>query len=493
MSLQIPNTSKYTEKVSEISTLFKKLVNDATTAVGSGIYELVIRPTSAIYAAVTDEISKWYNDYTLSELSKSTNRKTGPADAILSNYFITRNEGRRASAVVTIYSTDTFTKVPKGTVFYLNDIPLYATDTVYGSYLDHGVYTDGSYVKAYKSGEYYCFSVSVHTEGPSSMIVSEGMPVDIVSYIPGVDHAVLSSALAGGSDIETDAEMISRAKKSIMSWIGSSESIHKILNTSGFTVYSSKSFDNKNAEMSRNHGSNMYMNTGSMIDTYVKTALYPMTGTATIDTNGVSELDVTKHIPAGCLCVSDVTAEDGNHIGYSVQWGSSNENITPEGARLSIYQTTTLSLKESAQKVTITYTYMPYIAELQQYINMPKNRLLGWDILIKAAVPAVFTLRGSMYAESSNVNDIINDVTASINITNVGYKDINLADIQSVISSNYNNVLTSPTLMSATCLDYSGNTYVCSSSSGVLDIRGSGTFTGNIMFLCAETSGVMIE
>ena len=493
MSLQLPNQSRYQEKVYEISDIFKKLVSTATTAVGSGIYELVIRPTSAIYAAIIDSIDKWHKEYTLEYLSKSTNREQGPADVILSNYFITRNDGRMASAVVTVYSTDTFTKIPKGTVFDAAGTALYASDTVFGSYLMWDPTEDGTYSKAYKSGDFYCFTVPVNTDGPTSEIISEGITVDLISYIPNVDHVVLSSALEGGSDVETDAEMVARARESVMSWIGCSASIHKILKTSGFTLYSSKSFDSKDAEMNRASGSNLFINTGSMIDTYVKTSMYPKTGHTTIDTGNSVLIDITRYIPAGTISITNVINNAGSSIGYDVQWGSSADDITPEGARFSSYQTSVISIDEITSSITVSYTYMPYISELQSYIDMPDNRMLGWDILVKAAIPAVLNIRGSLHLPATDVDSIIQDVANYINNTNVGCSTINLADIQSVVSANHNNILSSPVIMTATCYGHDGSNYVCSSSSGVLDITGSGTVTSNMMFPCIETSGVLVE
>lgn len=495
MSLQIPDKSKYSEKVYEISEIFKKLVSNATTAVGTGIYELVIRPISAIYAAITENIEQWHREYTLDALSGSDNREVGPADSILSNYFITRRDGKQASAIITVYSKDTLTKVPQGSAFSIDSISMYATDTVYGSYtVMEDVYdNEGVYAKAHKSGEFYCFPVHVKTSGSSPDVIAEGASVNVVSYIPGVDHAVLSSALEGGSEVETDASMVSRAKDTVLSWIGSSNTIHKILNTSGFTLYSSKSFGGNSPEMNRASGSDLFLNTAGMIDTYVKTAVYPMSNTVIIDTKGSTSLDITDRIHAGALKVSSVIGEDGKNIPYSVNWGSSDPTITPEGARLSVYQTVELNLHSAHNTVSVTYLYMPYIAELQKHINKPENRLLGWDVLVKSAVPAVLSIRGSLSGTPDDINKLTSDIVSYINSKPVGYTTINLSDIQEIVHRSQGVFMESPVVMSATCIGYDGGAYSCTDSSGELDIHGRAPVTGNVMFVCVETSGVSIE
>lgn len=500
MTFRMPDKSTYAAKIKEVSDLFRNIVKDGSTAIGSGIYELLIRPMCIMYAAIEDSINTWYTDNTLQRLASSDNTTKGPADDILSNYFVYRKDGAQATGVVTLYSTDKLTKVPSGSVFTVQGIQLITDVTVYGSYdnFPEGFSAQDNYVKAYKSGEYYCFPVHVHTIDNSNVIVSEGSDVSVDTYIPSVYRAVLSSALVGGSDTETDASMVLRAKRNVSSWIGSPASIHKILCASGFPVYSSASFDNKDPEMNRAGSSALYINTGGMIDTYVKTSLYPLSGSSIIQLNGINTsngyIDVTDRVPPATLCISGVFGDEGSPLKYDVIWGSSSPDISDVGARLSIYQTVKLALTGySGKSITINYTYMPYIQGLQSYINKPDSKILGWDILIKAAVPVVTTIRGSIHTQTDDKSLVHKSIIDYINNTPVGISEINLSDIQHVLSYNYSTLLTSPVIMTTTDITYDGKYTSNMESSGVLKVPSGEKFTANIKFLCIESSGVLVE
>ena len=68
MNFNIPDKQTYSDKIKELSDLFRSIVKTGSTAIGSGVYELLLRPMCIMYASIEDYIKKWYSDYTLQEL-----------------------------------------------------------------------------------------------------------------------------------------------------------------------------------------------------------------------------------------------------------------------------------------------------------------------------------------------------------------------------------------------------------------------------------------
>ena len=497
MKLSTPNQDKYKNKITLIQDLLREAFPSVSRSVGSVVYELLIRPIAVIYSSLEDAMHNIITDNSIKTLSTSSNTVPGVADTILSNYFITRNTGSKAASVLTVYSEKEFTKIPKGSVFTVDGVSLTSTETVCGVYPDARAYTSSdtiSYVNAFKEGDLYCFNIQVQSVSNTLKVVPSGVAVDVSVYIPGVQYAILCSPLEGGSEYETDASMVDRARDMVCSWHGGSQAINKILKTSGLPVHSSSSFSADDPEMLRASGSPVYIGTRGMVDTYVKTCTYPLSGSDTLSYSELSQAH--KSLPYGVLSIDSVVDSSGQPVDFSVSWGSSDSAISPDGARLSVYQTIRINVSNSYKdsKVRVSYTYMPYIKELQDYIDRPDVKLMGVGILIKAAIPAIVTIRGSVNLNNSTLEDIKESVKTYINNKKVGETYINVAEINDYIRSGYpGSFILSPVSLQATSMSMYGGISADTSISGLLVGSDNGLITSRVKFFCISDSGVALE
>lgn len=498
MELRIPDKGLYSSTLARIKDIFTTTLPGISTAVGSVVYELIVRPISIVYANVIDNINKDIRETSLMALKMSSNTQIGDADHILSNYFITRNESREPAGTLMIYATSPVTRVPSRSVFSLAGVSVTTPIDVVGIYPDIEGYTDTdevSYVKAVKIGDYYCFPVPVTSDNMDA-IIPVGTPAEVVSNINGVDSATLTSAIEGGSSGETDAEMIERARTAVCSWHGGSQAVHKLLSESGIPVYSSMSFDSADPEMSRVSGSPVLIGTGGMIDTYVKTSQYPSSCLLELPLVGETYTDITNYIPSGCIAITSVVdADTGISADFDIIWGSSTKHLTARGARFSVYQTASINVPMSG-RYAIYGTYMPSIHALQEYVDRPDVRMLGSSIIIKAAIPTMVRVTAKCSVSEHSIEDIKNIIKQYINTRSVGESELNMADAQEMLSNSLPGAyLLNPVSMQTSSYTYKGNSSILTDTlSGIVKSVGTDdVLTGRVRFFCTSDTEVIIE
>ena len=495
-----PDNNSYQSKLSVVKDLFHTIASDVSASVGSVVYELLIRPVAIIYAYIEDRLIQTYTDNTLKALSTSDNRDQSYADYILSNFFITRKTGQAATGIITVDVSNEYTRIPSGSVFKCGSIELVSTDTTHGVYPTADPYRGddaGIYVDALPVGSAYRFDVPVSCSVLSQSILEEGTPVEAVSYIPGFISARIGSAVSGGSAGETDAEMVARAKIETCSWNGGERSIHKVLQSSGIPVYSSRSFDGTAKEMTRTDSSPVFIGTGGMIDTYVKTAEYPMSGSFRLSTEEVADIiDITDKIPKGFYGVTSVIDNNGKPCTYTVSWGSSDISTTAKGARLSSRQTAALSINKTqdSEYFIVSYSYMPNIEALQTYMDRQDVRILGTDILVKAAIPATLKIRATTAGSYDELESVKTAVRDYINSKDVGDTILDVSDINNYVNKATGAYIVHPAIIQTNVYDIDDDTTVSDySDNGLLTLKDVGGVSPRSQFMCISDQGVLIE
>ena len=517
MEFKIPSEDKYSESLQSIKDLLRTLVPKATVSVGSVLYEWIIRPLSMSSASVQESLEELSTTKTLKYLSTSTNTEEGDADAILSNYFVTRRSGTASSGLVTITSSTRETTIPANTMFSAGNTTLTTEYSVCGVTDPESRTATGSivYTKAIKTEEGYVFNVPVTAQSDVPVVIPEGTAVDAASYIDGFVSAVVGSAVFGGETSETDADMVKRASTAVASPIGGTKAIQKLLEASGYPVYSSASFGQQDPEMLRDEYNAVLIGTGGMVDTYVKTDKYPRHGTTTVNLTGSGiefSKDITEDLPKGFISITSVTLPEGVYGSFSVDFGSSASSAkavsgdipidSPQGARFSAYQTAKMTLVLDAVysadtlQVGITYSYMPYIQELQDYMNRPDVRMVGVDVRIKAALPATITLQADGVYVDTTPEDVSQIVQEFINSSDVGISELNLADLQEVISNNLpGTYLKNPIQTMVSTPNYNGRTYSSAESdNGLVVVNVEDKYTTERMrFFCIGTTEITLR
>lgn len=494
MDFNIPDKSQYSNTLAKLKDLFTKTVPTATTAVGSAIYELLLRPMSIITASIQTTLDKYHADRSIRRLSSSGNTTVGAADDILANYFVDRESGRKSTGVITIYSNAPVMRVPYHTVFRVGDVTVQTTKLVYGVYENLDTYpttTDTAYVQSNLVGGKYAFNVSVESVDYLDRIIPAGVAAEPQGALSDFYTAYLASALEGGSTAETDAQMVARARTTVCSWQGCSKSIQKLLELSGVRVYSSASFDDADPEMARFTGTDTFVGTSGMIDTYVKTAQVPLTRSVTVPTNGETKIDITDKLPAGVISINAVQNPDtGDRVLFKVAWGTKDPlQASAIGARYSSLQKTTLELtsKNNPPSLLVTYTYMPYIDVLQNHMNRDDIRILGSSVIVRAAVPSVISLYADLVPAGHSESSVLQTIADYVNNTEVGVGSINTADIQEYLSNNLPGAyFKNPAVVVVRSPRTDGTTnYVVQSDNGVVTAsEGDDVYTKRVRFFC---------
>jgi hypothetical protein len=174
---------------------------------GTALYDLVIRPTAVLYSMLRQSLMYTTAQNTLSNVTDSSDSTI--VDALLSNWFATRNLGTYAvisarlyfaiSKNVTVPSTTSFS--PDGQNFYL------PTSTL--------IIPSSSLIFDPSSGEYY-FDVTLQAQSPGTAAnLNGGGLIYFTNFDPYFLRATINYLAQSATDPETNTQFISRVSAGI--------------------------------------------------------------------------------------------------------------------------------------------------------------------------------------------------------------------------------------------------------------------------------------
>lgn len=410
MKLTIPGISLYQQFVAAARGLIKKEAStNAETGLGSTLYEWVVRPAAAVFGGLSTELNDTFTKYGLSYLSTSTATDNPIADQVMENYFITRKTGANATAVVTVLSSTGSEYIAQGVSLTVEG----ATLNVAYSYQAYTNIPDGEdsdtvrYVKSHRlpTGQ-YIYSIQCTSTENTDEVIPAGAEVTGLEYLNTVESAYLESALSGGSVIETDAEMVLRAKSSLASPVGSSGTIDKLIRSFGVPVLGTRSFGFGDPEMIRGTNNVLLTSIGGCVDTYVQTSNYLATKTLTIELTKVGNyyeapLSTPFSTANWFYNVSSVEPMEGSLVSWTTEYYSLDSRYTAEAVRLSSLQGCRLKVlltntSAASLNASVAVQYMPSIGTIQDALNGSQDKPLGMSILIKAAPIALLGVSGKV-------------------------------------------------------------------------------------------------
>ena len=94
------------------------------TKMGSVIHELIIRPMSYLLAWVVHNTDEYREKSSVAYLKTSTETDNPIADAVASNYFLTRNHGTKSKGLVSFTVTAPYTTVSRGSALTVGGVPV---------------------------------------------------------------------------------------------------------------------------------------------------------------------------------------------------------------------------------------------------------------------------------------------------------------------------------------------------------------------------------
>lgn len=452
------------------------------TKTGSVIRELIIRPVAYLMSWLNDNYQNTLEKSSVAYLKTSQETVNPTADLVASNYFVTRLAGTSARGILTLTLTQPVLRIGKGSPFTVGGASMITPDQYFiTNSSTSGMSSDFTYVKSIPYGDRWIANISVVSTEPGQLELPAGSEVSIGFSSSIIMEAELTSPVTGGSDVESDAELMKRAEyNTAESGIGSFYGLQKKFAKAPVAVLGLSAVAGEDEPLFRARYNNVNINPGGIVDCYVKTAKQPTTDSFQVSCTGTGG-KLSGVVPADCILYVDSVIVDGQALmEFDVGFQSWDINVSEEGARLSIMQKTVISFQlesTSATSVdaTVFCTYLPGIRALQDYIDSDEEHYLGMDTTVKAAVPVELTFhcgyKSSSMLDADRVELLRSTIENYINNIQVGTRTVNFSDIREVCASAVPEAdLRLPCVMTAKAYTKNGGVDTFHSNTGILDI-----------------------
>lgn len=458
------------------------------TKAGSVIRELVIRPLAYIFSWATANLEDTREKSSIAYLKTSQATDNPLADAVASNYFVTRKHGEVSKGIITVTLNTPTIRIPGGASFTVGDTQVRTAQQFIITNGDMTNVVPGvEYVKSVPFGnDSYVANIPVVASNPGKIEIPVGTPVTVNFANAAIVNAELTSAITGGFDTETDASLISRAEyNTAESGIGTYYGLRKKFNKAPVTVYSLFPVAGEDAPLFRARYNNVGVNPGGFVDCYVKTANQPTTDVVDFTctkSGSVYTGTLYSDASAGFFGVSNLMTASGSIDTFSVEFLSADTGNSAEGARLSTQQKAIITFNASdvavsgaSIEVRASVTYMPNILDLQNFIDSDVERFIGQDIQVKAAIPVLTSIACGVTANheltDSEIDVLKQTIVDCVNSTHVGCRTINFSDIRKACQQAIAGVdLRLPCTFHATTFMKDGSSDTFYSNTGILDI-----------------------
>lgn len=482
-----PNNSEFTSGEQVILDIMSTVYPKLMTTSGSVLREVVVRPLAYVYAWLTANFNDMRKRTTMSYLRMSNATDDPVADAVASNYFVTRRAGVRSKGVVTVILNTETTQFDSGDTFNADGIAL-ATPMrtiVMGSrfYVDNGVQYVPSIPYDTANGLYLA-NIPVYAVESGNIELAPGASVAVEFANSSIESVMLTSPVSGGRDVETDAELMARAEYNTASaGVGSYYGIKKKLANSPVDVLGLSIVAGEDGPMWRARYNTVGVSPGGYVDCYVKTynqyAVDTLVQTITHDTPQTHhEVEIRDEAHAGLFAVTQLTVNGTPVTNYSVAFGSSLSGVPAAGARLSTLQTLILTFDTNASlqelQSSITVMYMPGVSAIQTFMDSDVNQFVGQSLLVKGAVPITVTLACKLEYNGTPDENVINGIkqcmAARVNAYPVGAEALNFSDLQDAVRTSYPEAsIRLPCSMTGSLVLKDGSTAGMFSTAGVLN------------------------
>jgi hypothetical protein len=349
-------------------------------------------------------------------------------DAILSNYRVTRKEGTTtAGTVVIIISYLRSVSIPVTTIFTANGLNFVVTQPYVAVTDAASVLTDQQRLISARSDGTYSFTVPVVASAAGSDYnLRVGTRFSMDPTVTGFVDAYALEDFSGGTDTETNEELIARLDEAIVQKVMSGRvQIASLLSEQWANLRASSIVGFGDEEMLRDRHNMFGISTGGKADLYCRTEYLPLTTKLTreavlIDkTNGTWQMSILRDDAPGfyeiqAILPTGVDPDQNSLTKLSETRGldltpDSDEDISPDVANVTEgaytrYQTAVvtftdtsgdlsgLTVNESRRSYDVYFYGLPGIKELQRYVMNRENRNPQADYLVRAPIPAFVTV-----------------------------------------------------------------------------------------------------
>lgn len=440
--------------------LLAELLPDLNTKRGA-ITDLVIEPEAILATACDTLVDNLLTATTLSGVQTAGEEADDElVDSLASNYFITRDEGSKATGSLLIVLDSLISVViPIGTIFTAGGKNYLCTQAFIGQTSESLIInTTVDRLVTALGDDKYGFVIEVEAEAVgSSYNVEKGTEFETETVISALEEIIAESDFEGGSDAQTNEDLVN----SILSGLAVGTFTNNYSFLSMLTKSGNTGFEDIRAvslvgagdvEMLRDKHGLFPASQGGMVDAYVRTAARPANvtvektatliskdgaiGTWTLQldaTDAPGFYEIISIYPSGRpLALSGVVTADSRGISGEIGSIPSITNITE--AVYTAYQTAAITFIDPETDAsdldildeadyTVVLQCMPLIAEIQEFVNDPDYRDPTLDILIKAAIPCEVSVNVTLSGDTTTVDEdaIIDAIVTYIN--SLGFTD----------------------------------------------------------------------
>ncbi len=417
---------------------------DVDTRKGTAFRKLVISPTATLYALIKEEISKLQSAYDIDLLDLEDD---SVLEAVLSNWFLTRDDGTKARGIIRIVLAEEETLIIEDgtTVSTENDIQF----IIVGDHT-YSPNPEEDEEKIFFDAEESVFFVLAPVE---AVAVGADGNISPNTILAGVDNSLLTGILfiesygqfSGGTDPETIEEFRSRVNESIVVRnLTSKKSIKATLKDQFPDIRKVVPIGYNDLEMQRDVVFPTQVHTGGAIDVYTANAQFPVTVTkeAIISSPPIVEI-FGKEAPV--LRLKSVRLDFGGELvfleegsDYVVEQDSFNWYInftealiaSKFYARFSTKELTRITLitgnlvqDESEylnRRLLIEYDTDPVIHNIQSFMDEEETRVLMASYLSKTLAPIFLrvTLKYQGEVDETVLRQQISDYISGIDSEN---------------------------------------------------------------------------
>lgn len=411
---------------------------------GTALYEFLVKPLALILSPLRseiDEIKQFQSISTAETLPESE------LDLLASNFFITRNDGDRATTTVRIFITEAVDiTLEVGAIFDAKNGQQFTN-------IESFTFSK-SEINLNKEGELFYFDVqvlSLEKAAEANIKIDEITSMDV--DVPGFVNLKNIVAATGGRRPETNTELVDRIKKSIsLRNLITSNGISTIITENFSDIFEVKVVGFGDSEMHRD--TTLGVHVGGRVDVYAVST----SGFKTIeeqfsnsdflpaDSDGRhievkkgSTLKVSiKNVPLiriikiengtilsdGTFSVNKTLVENNDYTLNVEDISGLPPNTESRGQHFRFSDNEILDIQidaehlENSEDIRVTYEYADFISTIQDFVNEAINRVVASDILVKTFVPAfidmsltITTTIGSTPADyQTAITDFINNL-----------------------------------------------------------------------------------
>lgn len=357
-------------------------------------------------------------------------------DAVLANYFITRQTGApaRGSVVVVIDALTPIT-IPVGMRFIADGRSYAAIQAFTARTNAANVVTDADRVLRPLGDGTFAFAIDLTAvEDGAAGQVRRGTKFLPETVLPHFVRSYADQDFTGGLDTETNAELMARLDEGVASRSSVNRTTTESLlrNQEAFANYLHLSVLGCGDPEQQRYHSLFPVAFGGRVDIYVQTRTLPQTTTlvrkATLverrTEGGVWQLSLDRQQAPGFYDITQIVLPDADgDSGYEILEDVRGFDLTDDAtfvpdlqttaeAAYSRYQTATirfldtdtaldnLTVGTSQQDYQVAVRAMPQIKELQDFLASPAARHRGLDVLVRAPVPCFLSLTVTVYRPS---------------------------------------------------------------------------------------------